>query len=165
MAKQIILNHEEAEIKLRRIAHQIYESNVNEKHVVLAGIVDNGYIVAKQIAHYLDNISDLEVELCQVFVDKKKPLNSIKTSMCAQDYTNKSVVLVDDVMLSGSTLIYGVRHFLSVPLKSFKTAILIDRNHKKFPIKADFKGLSLSTSMNEHVEVIFKGNKFEAYLS
>ena len=60
---------------------------------------------------------------------------------------------------------YGVRHFLEVPLKRFKTAVLIDRNHKNYPIKADFKGLSLSTSLHEHVEVIHSDKGFEAYLT
>ena len=53
---------------------------------------------------------------------------------------------------------------LNVPLKQFKTAVLVNRNHKKFPVKADFKGISLSTSLNEHVEVVLDGKQFEAYL-
>jgi pyrimidine operon attenuation protein/uracil phosphoribosyltransferase len=71
-------------------------------------------------------------------------------------YQNKGLVLVDDVLHSGTTLIYGVKHFLEVPLKKFKTAVLVDRNHKKYPIKVDFKGLSLSTSLQEHVQVVFE---------
>jgi pyrimidine operon attenuation protein / uracil phosphoribosyltransferase len=67
-------------------------------------------------------------------------------------------VLVDDVLNSGTALIYAVKHFLDVPLKKFKTAVLVDRNHKKFPVKADFKGISLSTSLQEHVEVVFDEN-------
>ncbi|MEY2701575.1 MAG: Bifunctional protein : pyrimidine operon regulatory protein and uracil phosphoribosyltransferase, partial [Bacteroidota bacterium] len=63
------------------------------------------------------------------------------------------------------TLIYSIRHFLNVPLKKFKTAVLIDRNHKNFPVKADFKGLSLSTSLQEHVQVVFEENNSYVYLS
>jgi pyrimidine operon attenuation protein/uracil phosphoribosyltransferase len=72
---------------------------------------------------------------------------------------------VDDVLNSGTTLVYGVRHFLDVPLKKFKTAVLIDRNHKKYPVKADFKGISLSTSLLEHVNVVFENNNDHAFLS
>ena len=72
--------------------------------------------------------------------------------------------MVDDVLNSGTTLIYSVKHFLNVPLKQFKTAVLINRNHKKYPVKADFKGISLSTSLNHHVEVILKGKTQAAYL-
>jgi pyrimidine operon attenuation protein/uracil phosphoribosyltransferase len=74
--------------------------------------------------------------------------------------------LVDDVLNSGTTLIYAVRHFLDVPLTKFKTAVLVDRNHKKYPVKADFKGISLSTSLLEHVNVVFDDNgQDSAYLS
>ena len=73
-------------------------------------------------------------------------------------------ILIDDVLNSGTTLIYGVKHFLDVKLSKFKTAVLVDRNHKKYPVKADFKGISLSTSLNEHVEVVLDGKQFEAYL-
>jgi pyrimidine operon attenuation protein/uracil phosphoribosyltransferase len=100
-----------------------------------------------------------------VNINKKTPLESIGTSLKASDYRDKSLVLIDDVLNSGKTLMYGVRHFLEVPLKRFKTAVLIDRNHKNYPIKADFKGLSLSTSLHEHVEVIHSDKGFEAYLT
>ena len=85
--------------------------------------------------------------LCEVKIDKKNPLNKISTTLDADNYKNKSLILVDDVLNSGTTLIYGIKHFLEVPLKQFNTAVLINRNHKKYPVKADFKGLSLSTSM------------------
>lgn len=85
--------------------------------------------------------------------------------MPANEYSGKCLVLADDVLNSGSTLIYGVKHFLEVPLKKFKTAVLVDRNHKQFPVKADFKGISLSTSLKEHIHVVFDGNEEYAYLS
>jgi pyrimidine operon attenuation protein/uracil phosphoribosyltransferase len=102
--------------------------------------------------------------LCKVVIDKKNPLYKITTSLQSEEYTNKSLVLIDDVLNSGSTLIYGVKHFLDVPLKQFKTAVLVNRNHKKYPVKADFKGISLSTSLHEHVEVTLSGKQFEVYL-
>lgn len=162
--KNVILNHQEIQHKIKRIAYQIYENNVNEDEIILAGIESNGYVLAKKLKSNLDKISDLKVTLCKVIIDKKKPLNDIKTSLKEVDYSNKSIVLVDDVLNSGSTLIYGVKHFLNVPLKQFKTAVLVNRNHKKYPVKADFKGISLSTSLKEHVEVILQGKNFEAYL-
>ena len=85
--------------------------------------------------------------------------------MPKENYENKGLVLVDDVLNSGTTLIYGVKHFLDVPLKKLKTAVLVDRNHKKYPVKADFKGISLSTSLLEHVQVVFEANESYAYLS
>ena len=163
-SKQIILNHQEINHKIRRIAYQIYENNVNETEVILAGIDANGYILAKKLKATLDEISDLNSVLCKVVIDKKNPLNPITTTVAPSDYSNKSIVLIDDVLNSGSTLIYGVKHFLDVPVTQFTTAVLVNRNHNKYPVKADFKGISLSTSLNEHVEVILTGKVFEAFL-
>ncbi|HNP32852.1 MAG TPA: phosphoribosyltransferase family protein [Flavobacterium sp.] len=164
MNQNIILNHPELDHKIKRISYQIYETFVDEKEIVLAGIADNGYILAQKISNVLNEISDLNVTLCEVKIDKTNPFKEIKTSISKNDYTNKGIVLVDDVLSSGTTLIYGVKHFLDVPLKKFKTAVLIDRNHKKFPVKADFKGISLSTSLKEHVHVVFEDNNNHAYL-
>jgi pyrimidine operon attenuation protein/uracil phosphoribosyltransferase len=154
-----ILNHTEISHKIKRIAYQIYESNVNEEQIVLAGIAKNGFELAKKIQEELLKISDLRVELCAVTINKENPLEPVQTSLSAHDYRDKSIVLTDDVLNSGTTLIYGVRHFLAVPLKQFKTAVLVDRSHKKYPVKADFKGISLSTSIHERVEVIFEENQ------
>ena len=150
----IILTHKEIQHKIRRIAYQIYETNVDEKEIVLAGIDKNGYELAKKLKAILQKISGKKLLLCKVVINKKDPLTAISTSMPAEDYQDKSVVLVDDVLNSGTTLIYGVKHFLNVPLKKFKTAVLVNRNHKKYPVKADFKGISLSTSLHEHINVI-----------
>jgi len=76
-----------------------------------------------------------------------------------------SVVVVDDVLNTGSTLMYAVKYLLEVPLIQLNTAVLVNRNHKKYPVKADFKGISLSTNLNEHVEVIFSGKETGVYLS
>ncbi|MFD1615011.1 phosphoribosyltransferase family protein [Gelatiniphilus marinus] len=160
----VILTHTEINHKIRRIAFEIYENNVNETEVILAGIDSNGYILAKKLKTVLAKISNINPVLCKVSIDKKHPFSDIKTSIPAEVYKNKSLVLIDDVLNSGTTLIYGVKHFLDVPLKQFKTAVLVNRNHKKYPVKADFKGISLSTSLHEHVNVILEGKNFEAVL-
>ena len=150
---------------MNRIAHQIYEANINEEQVVLAGIDKNGFILGGLLKEKLEEISELDVIICKVIIDKLNPLEEIKTSLDVSNYKNKSIILIDDVLNSGATLIYGVKHFLSVPLKRFKTVVLVNRNHKKYPVKADFKGISLSTSLNEHVTVSLKKNNYEVTLS
>lgn len=162
--KNIILTHNQINNKIRRIAFQIYEGNVNEKEIILAGIDKNGFTFAKKLKTTIQKISDINPILCKVSINKKNPIEDIKTSIPSSEYQNKSLILVDDVLNSGTTLIYGVKHFLNVPLKQFKTAVLVNRNHKKYPVKADFKGISLSTSLHEHVEVTLEGKVFEAYL-
>lgn len=161
----IILNNKEIEQKIRRIAYQIFESNSKESEIVIAGISNNGFLFAKRIAHILEEITSINVVLCEVFINKKSPIEPIKTSLYKEEYQNKALVLVDDVLNSGTTLIYAVKHFLEVPLKRFKTAVLVNRNHKKYPVKADFKGISLSTSIKEHVAVEFNKDEIIAYLN
>lgn len=163
--QNIILTHQEIEHKIKRISYQIFETFVDEKEVIIAGITKNGYILAEKIASELKKISDLNVILCEVHLNKQNPQEAITTSISSSVYANKSIILVDDVLNSGTTLIYGVKHFLEVPLRKFKTAVLVDRNHKKYPVKADFKGLSLSTSLQEHIHVVFEEENSYAYLS
>ena len=159
--ENIILDQKQKDHKIKRIAYQIYENNVSEKEVVIAGIFENGFIFAKKIKSVIEKISPIKVIICKVVIDKKNPIEPITTSLESKNYRNKSLVLVDDVLHSGTTLIYGTKHFLQVPLKQFNTVVLVDRNHKKYPVKADFKGISLSTSINENVSVVFeKGNYF-----
>ena len=165
MSQNIILTHQEIEHKIKRIAYQIYETFVGEKEIVIAGIASNGYLLAEKLAVQLKEISGIKVLLCEVRINKPEPHLPISTSLQASEYANKGLVLVDDVLNSGTTLIYGVKHFLDVPLKKFKTAVLVDRNHKKYPVKADFKGISLSTSLQEHVQVVFDKKGDYAYLN
>jgi len=164
MEHSIILTNEQIQHKTRRIAYQIYEDNCTEASIIIAGINGNGFIFAQKILKLLNEISDLKVILCEVFIDKKNPLNPITTSINTSEYKNKSLVLVDDVLNSGTTLIYGIKHFLEVPLKQFTTAVLVNRNHKKYPVKADYKGISLSTSMHEHVSIVFESSNSYAIL-
>ncbi|MGV9003850.1 phosphoribosyltransferase family protein [Flavobacterium sp.] len=164
MDKNLILNSLEIKQKTTRMAYQIYETFDENEEIILAGIHSNGYLLAQMISAALSEIMNCKITLCEVFVDKKNPLNTVKTSLEKEAYANKNIVLVDDVLNSGSTLIYGVKHFLEVPLKKFKTAVLVDRNHKKYPVKVDFKGISLSTSSKEHVQVVFENENCYAYL-
>ena len=162
--QSIILDHNQIQHKIKRIAYQIYETNVRENEIIIAGIAENGYIFAEKLKMVLEDISDIRVTLCKVFMDKTNPNNTVSTDLRPEQYQNKSLVLADDVLNSGTALIYGVKHFLDVPLTKFKTAVLVNRNHKKYPIKADFKGISLSTSLHEHVTVTF-GKQDQATLA
>ncbi len=164
--ENVILSHRQIQHKIRRIAYQIYETNVDEKKIIIAGIDGGGLKFAKKIQKVLQEITSAEIVLCKVTMDKRDPLKSgVVTSIAEEEYRNLPVVLVDDVLNSGTTLIYGVQHFLKSPLKRLKTAVLVDRNHKKYPVKADFKGISLSTSLQEHVQVVFKTRQDAVFLN
>lgn len=161
----MVLNHQEILHKIRRMAYQIYEANVNEQEIVIAGIANNGYYLAELLKLEIEQIAPLSVTLCRVEMDKTNPIDQVKCDCSMDQIKDQSLVLVDDVLHSGTALIYGVSFFLQVPLKKFKTAVLVDRNHKKYPVKADFKGISLSTSMNENVVVDFSPGKFSAKMA
>ncbi len=160
-----ILTHEQIQHKVKRIAYQIYEANVEEENIIIAGIDGGGLKLAKKLGSTLKKITTADISICKVSMDKKNPLKSgVETSIPESAYKDKSVVLVDDVLNSGTTLIYGVHHFLKTPLKQLKTAVLVNRNHKKYPVKADYKGISLSTSLKEHVHVKFEAKNDMVYL-
>ena len=164
MDQKKILTNSQIKRKIKRISLQIIESNVEEKEVILAGIEQNGFHLAKELNKMIIELSNINIKLCSLKIDKKNPLNNISTSLNSSEYKNKSIVVVDDVLNSGSTLMYAVKHFLDTELRQLKTAVLVDRNHKKYPIKADFKGVSLSTSIQNHVKVQFDKNSIEAFL-
>jgi pyrimidine operon attenuation protein/uracil phosphoribosyltransferase len=165
MKRSIILTDTEIQHKMKRMAFQIYENNSSQREIVIAGISKNGFLLAEKLRELVEEISPIKVMVCEVMIDKKNPRKPIKTSIGEDSYKNKSLVLVDDVLNSGTTLMYAVRHFLNVPLQQFHTAVLVNRNHKKYPVKADFKGISLSTSLQEHITVEIDNTAMMAYLN
>ena len=162
--KNIILNQNKKKKIVRRLAYQILESNINSTEIILIGIQQNGYNLSKIIFKELKAITKIKTELFFVKINKKSPLKNIVFE-CEKEYLkNKSIVLIDDVLNTGKTLIYCTKSLLDVELNSFKTVVLIDRNHKKFPIKVDYKGISVSTSIADHIELIFEKNNIHALI-
>jgi pyrimidine operon attenuation protein/uracil phosphoribosyltransferase len=163
ITKVEILNSRQISQKLNRIAYQIYESNYGEKHIFIAGIDGNGYLVAKRIFDILKRISDLNISIGKITIDKINPVNNTpRIDFKTEDFKGKNIVLVDDVLNSGKTLIYALKVFLDQPVKKINTAVLVDRSHTLFPIKADFVGLSLSTTLQERInaDLSAKGKEF-----
>ena len=150
---------------IKRIAYQIYENNIDEKSIVIVGIGNPGKIFRNLIGNSIKSICDLNLIFVSLTIKKKKLLNVVESDISLEEIKNKSIIIVDDVLNTGSTLIYAVSYFLKIPVKKIQTAVMVNRNHKKFPIKADFKGISLSTSVNEHISVILEGNEIGIYLS
>ncbi len=161
-----VLNHRQIEHKIQRIAWQIYESHQAENEILLAGIASKGFLLAEEIKKVLEQISPLQINLYKITINKKNPLATKPTiEPPIKELNDKAVLVIDDVLNTGSTLIYGVKYFLESPVKRITTAVLVDRNHKNFPVKADFKGLSLSTSMMEHVEVFMEKEPYSVVVS
>lgn len=150
---------------IKRIAYQIFESTIDETEIVIVGVGEQGKILSSLLGDALKKIGNSTLVFVNLTLDKTNPLGTIKSSIPLSELKNKSLIIVDDVLNTGSTLMYAVSFFLSIPVKQIKTAVMVNRNHKKFPIKADFKGISLSTSLNEHITVLLEGNKKGVYLS
>lgn len=162
-----ILNTLQIDQKLNRLAFEIYENNFSEKELLIVGIEGNGYKVAVHLCERLKTISKIKINLGKIKLDKEKPWEAeAATDFSEKDFVNKTVILVDDVLNSGKTLMYAVKLFLDKPVKKINTAVLVDRSHTRFPVKADFVGLTLSTTLQEHIEADFtKNNKEAVYLS
>ena len=146
-----------------RLAYQILENNINEDEILLVGIKEKGYEIAKIIEQKLKDISSSKVHLKSITIDKKNP-NQISEVDINFDIIPKSVYLVDDVLNTGKTLMFAVNSLLKYDFKLIKTLVLIDRNHKKYPIKVDFKGISLSTNLDDTVKLISENKNLEAVL-
>lgn len=160
MSRTQILTSQQIEQKLTRMAWQIYEAHYQESSIVLAGINGNGLVLANRLAKLIESISSISTLLAEVTIDKKEPFSSpIELNIKEEDFSNKVVILVDDVLNSGKTMIYGIKHFLSVPVKMIKITALIDRKHHRFPIRTDYSGLVLSTSIKDHVAVELGDNE------
>jgi pyrimidine operon attenuation protein/uracil phosphoribosyltransferase len=166
MTKTLILNSKQIGQKINRIAYEIYENNYDEKEIVIAGIAKNGFVFAGRIADVLQKISSIKVQLIEIKLDKENPFTSdVKLKLSDKELKNKVIILVDDVLNSGKTLIFGAKLFLNAPVKRLTTAVLVDRGHNRYPIKADVVGLSLSTTLQEHITVELKKGKETVYLS
>jgi pyrimidine operon attenuation protein / uracil phosphoribosyltransferase len=167
MSKTLVLNSQQIDQRINRIAWELYENNHEEKEIFLAGIAPNGFILAKRIGKILENISGIKTKTIEIKVNKNEPLKEqIDISLREDELKNKVIILVDDVLNSGKTLIYGAKEFLKAPVKKLSTVVLVDRNHTRYPVKADFVGISLSTTMQEHITVeLDKKEKEAVYLA
>ncbi len=159
-----ILDHTAIEQKLKRIAYQLYEYNHDEKDLVFVAIEKQGRLLAERLEPLLSEFSNLNIEMISLQMNKKSPLEAPELKGNAVSLSGKSVVLIDDVLNSGRTLIYAARFILNYPVKKLTTVVLVDRRHRKFPIKADFAGLTLSTTLKNHIAVDFSEGNDAAYL-
>lgn len=169
MAKKeiLILNSVQIQQKIDRMAYQILEDCFEEKQIVIAGIASRGYVLAERIKKVLENISKIKVDLIKITLNKDSDHLESEVDTNISKCKNKTIILVDDVLNSGRTLVYGLAVFLNIPTKKIRTAVLIDRSHKLFPVSTDFAGYTISTVSQEHVSVIFSKKKSEeaVYLS
>jgi pyrimidine operon attenuation protein/uracil phosphoribosyltransferase len=162
---QEILNHQDIEQKIIRLGHQLLENCFEEQKVFIGGISGNGYLLAQKLSSIIQTNGEIEVVLFEIGVNKEEPWSEPITLSIPQESLKKGyIILVDDVVNSGKTMQYALMKFLEQATKAIKTVALVDRQHRRFPIKTDFVGLGLSTTLKDRVEVDLVSEKTTAYL-
>ncbi|WP_420581925.1 phosphoribosyltransferase family protein [Reichenbachiella sp.] len=164
--KNLILNAIQIDQRIVRMAYEIYENNLDEKHLILAGVSDNGFVFASLMSKELEKISPLKTSVVRVDINKEAPfLEDVHLDkMEEKELTKKSIVLFDDVLNSGKTAAFALKAFLNANIKKIEVVVMVNRSHKSFPIYPKYKGYELATTINEHVEVILKGKEKGVYL-
>ena len=145
------------------MAYEIVENNLEEKQLILAGIRESGSVIARNIQQLLKQISNLSTELITITLDKKKPAEVIVNP--SLDFNDKVVIIIDDVANSGKTLLYAMKPLLEFHPRKIQTLALVERTHKTFPVSTDYVGLSVATTLQEHIFVETEGEKVKgAYM-
>lgn len=160
-----VLNHNQIKKKITRMAYEIYERNLGSGAVVFAGISGMGMTLADLLAKELQAISPLKVEEVEVILDKTNLANSEVKLSKDIDLQGKTLLIVDDVLNTGKTLAYAMKPFLDVEPYKMEVAVLVNRSHGLFPIRPDYTGYELSTTLNEHIKVDFSSeNNYSVHL-
>lgn len=166
MKRVQILSNEDVKQKTTRIAYQIVENNYEEKELILVGIKPNGFTYAQQLKKEIESIDNIKVTLVGLTLNKQNPLGSEIKLENSTSLNDKSIIVVDDVANTGKTLYYALKPIMEFSPRKVQAVVLVDRQHKLFPVTADFIGLSLSTTLQEHIVVEFDEKKQStAYLT
>ena len=163
--KDLILDKQQIHQKVKRIAFEIFENNIGEKELIIAGIEPQGYKLAGMLIQELTKITPFKITLVRINVEKKRKLNSkVNLDVDPGIASGKTVIIVDDVLHTGKTFILGMKPFLDVDVKKIQVAVLINRSYALFPVCATYTGYELSTTLNEHIEVILDKKGLGVYL-
>lgn len=154
--RNYILDAATSAMKLQRMAYEIVEQNMEEaQDLILAGIKENGVVLAHIIAGYLKDIFSGNVQVIEIELNKRQPEDILLSE--APEFNNAIIILIDDVTNSGKTLLYALKPFLAWHPKKIQTLTLVERSHKMFPVKSDYVGISLATTLQDHIFVEVEG--------
>jgi len=151
-----ILDDRQIRQKIKRLAIEIIERNFGEKEIILAGLNNNGLgfaeLLLQEIKPWLP--ADMKATITRIRLNPANPVEyDPYIEMSAEALQGKNIVIVDDVANTGRTIFYAVQPLLKVLPKKVEVAVLVDRKHKSFPVKADYVGLSLYTTLKDNIDV------------
>lgn len=153
-----LLDQRQIKQKIKRLAIEILEQNFGEPAIILAGINNNGLGFAKMLGKELKQLTDHDIIFTQIRLSPADPLSSeVSIDMSPEELNDKVVIVVDDVANTGRSIFYAIKPLLEVLPKKIQVAVLVDRKHKSFPIKVDYVGLSLFTTLQDDIDVQIKG--------
>jgi pyrimidine operon attenuation protein / uracil phosphoribosyltransferase len=161
----VVLNAVQVDQKIRRIAYEIYENNYGIKELILAGICEQGAVLANILASIIEEISPIKTKVLKINLDKENPSEPIAEKDLPTNLSNKVVVMVDDVLNTGKTLAYSLKPFLDQKIKKIEVAVLVNRSHTAFPISPKYTGYEFSTTLSEHIIVKMNGKQKGVYLT
>lgn len=163
----LILDDRQIRQKIRRLAIEIVENNYEEPELILAGINNKGMAFAQLLYAELTAISKQNITLSHLRINPAAPLSSeIKLDLPTSQLAGKTIIVVDDVANTGRTIFYACKPLLDTLPKKVEVAVMVDRTHKSFPVKVDYYGMSLATTLLEHIDVQIPDNQdFGVYLN
>lgn len=133
------------------MALEIIENNAEEKEFIIAGIRESGSVIARNVQQLIAEFSTIKTELITITLDKRMPAEIVLSKQ--PDFTDKVIIVIDDVANSGKTLLYALKPFLSFHPKKIQTLVLVERSHNSFPVRPDYVGFSIATTLQEHIYV------------
>lgn len=160
----LVLNHRQITQKITRMAYEIYERNASEEMLYIAGISGMGKKLADYLAKSLQEISPIQTKVIEIQLDKGDINRDGAQLSESVDLKNHSVIIVDDVLNTGRTLIYALKPFLDASVKKVEIAVLVNRSHKQFPVSPDYTGLELATTLSEHITVNLSNENHTVHL-
>ncbi len=161
-----ILNDRQIKQKIQRLSIEILEQNINAEEIILAGINNNGMVFARLLLEHLLVLSAKSITLTRIQINPANPTQSdIHIEMPLEKIEGKTIIIVDDVANTGRTIFYATKPLMDIIPSKIEVAVLVDRKHKSFPIKVDYMGMTLATTLKEHIDVkIQDSNEFAVYL-
>jgi pyrimidine operon attenuation protein / uracil phosphoribosyltransferase len=150
-----ILDQKQIFQKIHRIGMEILEQHYDEREIILAGINSKGYQFAQLILSSIQKKHNhIHIQIARIKVNPANPVsNPLYIELPADQLKDKVIIVIDDVSNTGRTIFYAFKTLMDTVPKKVEVAVLVDRKHKRFPVHVDYFGLSLATTLKEHIDV------------